>query len=103
MSTKTAILLVLSFIPAIVAACSSEDAAAPSRAPIPPPSSTATSDGGGGGPDGSPGKDCFDTTTAKPTTPTDFLNQCTAGECFKFENGSRIEGWTPGGPLPPLN
>lgn len=90
----------------VASACSSnEEEAAPSRTPPPPSGEIADAgvadDGGGGGTDGG-GSDCFDTTKAKPTTPADFLNQCNDNGCFKFDN-SRIEGYTPGGPLPPLN
>lgn len=88
-----------------IQACSSDDPVAPSRPPIPVPAPTV--DGGGvvdptgdgGGPSGS---NCFDTTKAKPAAPADFLNQCNSNECFKFDS-ARIEGFTPGSPLPPLN
>ncbi|MBX3189516.1 MAG: hypothetical protein KF819_21000 [Labilithrix sp.] len=83
-----------------VQACSSEEPAAPSRPPIPPP---IVDQGDGGASDaGGDAGDCFDTTKAKPTQPTHFLNQCNGGECFPFDNGTRIEGWKPGAPLPPL-
>lgn len=92
----------------VASACSSnEEEAAPSRTPPPPSGSIddagggGENDGGGGGTDGG-GSDCFDSTKAKPTTPAEFLNQCNENGCFKFDN-SRIEGYTPGGPLPPLN
>lgn len=83
-------------------ACSSEDPVAPSRPPIPVPNPTV--DGGvEPGTDGGPGgSDCFDTTKTKPVEPAHFLNQCNSTECFKFDN-ARIEGFTPGGQLPPLN
>ena len=107
MNAKSLAVIVLSFVPAIVAACSSEEAAAPSRPPVPPPSTSASSGGpgddGGTLPDGAPAKDCFDSKAAKPTQPKEFLNQCNTGECFEFDNGTRIEGWTPGNALPPLN
>ena len=107
MKAKTLAVIVLSLVPAIVAACSSEEAAAPSRPPVPPPSTSSSSggdgDGGGTDRDGGGGKDCFDSKATKPTQPKEFLNQCNSGECFKFDNGTRIEGWTPGNALPPLN
>ena len=108
MNAKTIAVLVLSFVPAIVAACSSEEAAAPSRPPVPPPSTSSsggTGDDGGSssGGEGGTTKDCFDTKTAKPSAPKEFLNQCNSGTCFKFDNATRIEGWTPGSPLPSLN
>jgi hypothetical protein len=107
MKAKTIAVLVLSFVPSIVAACSSEEAAAPSRPPVPPPSTsssggTGDADGGGNG-EGGASMDCFDAKTAKPSAPKEFLNQCNGGECFGFDNGTRIEGWTPGSPLPALN
>lgn len=84
-------------------ACSSSDdgAAAPSRPPTPPPASSSQTDGGGDG--GQSSDNCFDTTKDKPVQQIDFLNQCNGTECFPFENGARIEGYTPGAPLPPLN
>lgn len=106
-NVKTLAVIVLSFIPAVIAACSSEEAVAPSRPPVPPPSTSSSGGTGGedGGtdPDGGPSKNCFDTKAAKPTQPKEFLNQCNSGECFGFDNGTRIEGWTPGSALPPLN
>lgn len=82
-------------------ACSSEEPAAPSRPPTPAPA-TPTADGGPG--DGGPtSADCFDTSKEKPVEPQHFLNQCNGTECFAFDNGARIEGFTPGAPLPPLN
>lgn len=97
----TAVTLVLA-----LGACSSEEAAAPSRPPIPPP--IPTEDGGPGTeggtlPDGAPAPDCFDATKTKPVEPAQFLNQCNGGECFKFDNGTRVEGWKSGQPLPPLS
>lgn len=88
----------------LLVACSSEEAAAPSRPPIPPPADT-TSDGGSSGAnaDGGPTKDCFDATKSKPADTKQFLNQCNGGECFAFDNAKRIEGFTAGAPLPPLN
>ncbi len=84
-------------------ACSSEEAAAPSRPPGPPPV-TAPPAGGGPGADGGPRtSDCFDTTKDEPVEQKDFLNQCNSAECFAFDNGGRIEGYTAGAPLPPLN
>jgi len=102
---RTNTILLASFAWLAQAACSSDDpAAAPSRPPVPPPASSASSggaaDGGGGG---GTGKDCFDTDAGAPTQAKDFLNQCTSAECFPFDNGSRIEGFTPGAALPPLN
>lgn len=86
----------------VIAACSSEQPAAPSRPPIPPPSGA---DAGiaDSGADGEPQNDCFDTSVNKPTEPGHFLNQCNSAECFGFDNAARIEGFTPGAPLPPLN
>jgi hypothetical protein len=97
----------LTFIILGIQACSSEPAAAPSRPPIPPPIVDVDGgpDGGGGGGDGGDGgpqSSCFDTTQAKPTTPTNFLNQCNSTECFKFDNAARIEAFKPGA-LPALN
>ena len=85
-----------------VLACSSQEAAAPSRPPTP---SSSSSSGGadGGNPEGGASKDCFDTTKAKPIEPKHFLNQCNGTECFPFDNGARIEGYTAGASLPPLN
>jgi hypothetical protein len=86
----------------LVVACSSNDdgAAGPSRPPTPPPANTSQVDGGDGG-EGS--GTCFDTTKGKPTSQSDFLNQCNGTECFPFDNGVRIEGYTAGAPLPRLN
>ena len=86
----------------VFVACSSEEAAAPSRPPVPPPITSPT-DGGGGGDGGPQTSDCFDTTKNKPVEQKDFFNQCNSAECFAFDNGARIEGYTAGAPLPPLN
>jgi hypothetical protein len=83
----------------LIVACSSEEAAAPSRPPVPPPN-TSQPDGGGGEGGAS---DCFDTTKNTPVEQKDFFNQCTSAECFPFDNGARIEGYTAGAPLPSLD
>ncbi len=90
--------LIVSF----VVACWSEQATAPSRPPVPPPS-TSQPDGGASGEDGTQTASCFDIAKNKPVEQKDFLNQCNSAECFAFDNGARIERYTPGAPLPPLN
>ena len=84
-----------------VFACSSEEQAAPSRPPVPPP--VTEQPDGGTGEGGAQPSDCFDATKNEPKTQKDFLNQCNGAECFAFDNGARIEGYTAGAPLPPLN
>lgn len=99
---RTIFMLVASL--ALVAqACTSEEPATPSRPPVPPPSTGSSSGGADAGGEGDGGKDCFDTKTAQPTAPKEFLNQCNGTECFPFDNRTRIEGYVPGAALPPLN
>lgn len=84
---------------ALLLACSSEEAAAPSRPPVPPPDPSRAYGGAGAGST----SDCFDTTKNAPVEQKDFFNQCSSAECFPFDDGARIEGYTSGAPLPPLD
>lgn len=93
MRATSKIALVLSLV-----ACSSSEPTAPSRPPVPPPSESSS-----GGGDGGVDTTCFDATKEKPTEPKHFLNQCNGAGCFPFDNATRIEGFSPSQPLPPLD
>lgn len=93
------------FLPVVVVACSSNETnTAPSRPPTPSPTTTVPgTDGGPTGDGGTTSSDCFDRSDGgKPATAQEFLNQCNSGECFKFDNAARIEGFVVGQPLPSL-
>lgn len=94
----------LPFLLPLLAACSGEEPLTPSRPPVPPPSVSSDADGGAGGGSAGDGgtSDCFDAKTSKPSSQSDFLNQCN-DHCFAFDNSARIEGYSAGGSLPPLN
>jgi hypothetical protein len=107
---RTVLVVVLAVAPlasASVACSTSEDAVAPSRTPVRATGDDAGTTGSSGGTSsGDPGLadgGCFDAASAPPSATKQFLNQCNAGGCFPFDNAQRIEGFTAGGALPPLN